>query len=232
MIKERSHGVRRTFGLLAVIWIVLLFYSNEYVLTPQVLANLSSQAGGMQMSPDQMDTLQRMEWLSYALIPLMLAVRVALTALVLQLFTMLLSEEVPYRNLFRAALWGFGAVLYGMFVQTLGLDLLGSNLTMAELGVVPDSLAALIAHPDGHRFDGLPGLEPLERPRSALDRHHFYVFSLRMPLHLASCSPRIPCRLDHDFTRTVGAAGVHCPDPGLKEESGPSGNPSSSQSPP
>jgi hypothetical protein len=94
-----------------------------------------------------MDTLQRMEWLSYALIPLMLAVRVALTALVLQLFTMLLSEEVPYRNLFRAALWGFGAVLYGMFVQTLGLDLLGSNLTMAELGVVPDSLAALIATP-------------------------------------------------------------------------------------
>ena len=143
----RTFGAWPTFGFMAAIWMALALYTNERVLTPQVLANLATQSGGMPMAPDQVDALQRMEWMSYGLLPVLLAVRVAITALVLQLFTMLLSAEIAYRELFRASLWGFSAVMYGMFVQTLRLDLIGPDLTISELSVVPDSLAALILSP-------------------------------------------------------------------------------------
>ena len=106
-----------------------------------------NQGEGMAIAPAQVDFLQRLEWLSYGLLPVMLALRVAITALILQLFAMLLSAEIGYRDLFRASLWGFGAVMYGMFIQTLRLDLIGPDLTMSELSVVPDSLAALILNP-------------------------------------------------------------------------------------
>ncbi len=143
----RTFGVWPMFGLMAAVWMALALYTNERVLTPQVLANLATRSGGMAITPDQVDALQRMEWLSYGLIPVMLAARIAITALVLQLFTMLLSAEIAYRELFRASLWGFGAVMYGMFVQTVRLELIGPDLTISELSVVPDSLAALIMDP-------------------------------------------------------------------------------------
>lgn len=143
----RPFGVWRTFCFMAAIWMALALYTNERVLTPQLLATLATQSGGMAMAPDQVDTMQRLAWLSYGLLPVMLAVRVAITALVLQLFTILLSAEIEYRHLFRASLWGFSAVIYGMFIQTLRLDLLGPAITVPELSVVPDSLAALILNP-------------------------------------------------------------------------------------
>ncbi len=145
--RGRTLGGWPTFGFMVAIWMALALYTNQRVLTPQVLANLAMRSGGTAMAPDQVNALQRLEWLSYGLLPVMLAVRVAITALVLQLFTMLLSAEIPYRALFRGSLWGFGAVIYGMFVQTLRLDLIGPDLTISELSVVPDSLAALILNP-------------------------------------------------------------------------------------
>ncbi len=143
----RTLGVWPMLAIMTAIWMVLSLYTNERVLTPQVLAHLAPQGSGMAMTAGQMDDLQRLELLSYALLPLLLTLRTALTALVLQLFTVLLSAEIGYRDLFRASLWGFGAVMYGMFIQTLRLDLMGPDLTMSELSVVPDSLAALILNP-------------------------------------------------------------------------------------
>ena len=143
----KTQSVWPMLAIMTAIWMALSFYSNERVLTPQVLANLARQSGGMAMTPDQVNAFERMEWLSYGFLPVMLAVRVAVTALVLQLFTMLLSAEITYRDLFRASLWGFSAVIYGMFIQTLRLDLIGSDLTVSEISVVPDSLAALILNP-------------------------------------------------------------------------------------
>ena len=143
----RTQSVWPMLAIMSAIWMALSFYSNERVLTPQVLAHLAAQGGGMEMTAGQVDDLQRLEWLSYGLLPVMLAVRVAITALILQLFAMLLSAEIGYRDLFRASLWGFGAVLYGMFIQMVRLDLLGPGITVAELTVVPDSLAALFLNP-------------------------------------------------------------------------------------
>jgi len=144
---RRGFGGWPTFGLMTAMWIALALYTNGRVLTPQKLMALATQGEGMAIAPDRVDFLQRLEWLSYGLLPVMLALRVAITALILQLFAMLLSAEIGYRDLFRASLWGFSAVLYGMFIQMVRLDLLGPGITVAELTVVPDSLAALILDP-------------------------------------------------------------------------------------
>ena len=145
--RPRAHSSWPTFVLMAAVWLVLALYTNERVLTPQVLANLAAQGGGMVMPQDRVDDFRRIGRLAYVLLPVFLVARVGVTALVLQLFTILLSAEISYRDLFQASLWGFGAVIYGMFIQTLRLDLLGPDLTVAELTVVPDSLAALIMSP-------------------------------------------------------------------------------------
>ena len=143
----KNQSVWPMLAIMSAIWMALSFYSNERVLTPQVLANLARQSGGMAMTSDQANAFERMEWLSYGFLPVMLAARVGVTALVLQLFAMFLSAEIGFRDLFRASLWGFSAVTYGMFIQTLRLDLIGPDLTVSEITVVPDSLAALILNP-------------------------------------------------------------------------------------
>jgi hypothetical protein len=136
-----------TFALMTAIWMVLALYTNERVLTPRVLANLATSGGGMAMPADRADDFQLIGRLAYALLPVFLLARVGVTALVLQLFTLLLSVEIAYRDLFQASLWGFGAVIYGMFIRTLRLELLGLDITVSDLGVVPDSLAALLMDP-------------------------------------------------------------------------------------
>jgi len=136
-----------SFAFMAAVWIAVALYTNERVLTAQILANLAGGGGGILMTEDQMGEFQWIGRLAYGFIPVRLLARVAITALVLQMFTILLAAEIPYRDLFRASLWGFGAVIYGMFIRVLWLDLLGADLTVAELGVVPDSLAALFMNP-------------------------------------------------------------------------------------
>jgi hypothetical protein len=142
-----SQPVWRLLGAMCAIWMGLSLYANKFVLSPQVLEHLTVRAGGMVLTPDQVEDLQHLELLSYGLLPVLLTLRVASTALVLQLITMLSNAEFSYRRLFRASLWGFTVVLYGVFGQTLRLDLLGADLTMWGLSVVPDSLAALIMSP-------------------------------------------------------------------------------------
>ena len=142
-----SASLLSMLGTMTAIWMVITLYSNERVLTPEVLARLTMGGGGMAMTPDQVRDFERLELLSYGALPVLLILRVASTALVLQLFSMLLTTEIGYRELFRGSLWGFNAVLYGMWVHTLRLALLGPDLTVADLGVVPDSLGALISSP-------------------------------------------------------------------------------------
>ena len=136
-----------TFAFIAAIWMAVSVYTNERVLTPEVLADLARRGGGVLMSAAEMDNFRRLERLSYGFIPVVLALRIAVTALLLQMFTMLLVAEIRYRDLFRASLWGFSAVIYGLLLQTVRLDLLGGDLTVPELSVVPDSLAALVLNP-------------------------------------------------------------------------------------
>ena len=145
--RVRAPSLWPTFAFVVAALIAVSIYTNERVLTPQIMADLARRGGGILIPEDQVDQFRWIGRLAYGLLPVLLVARVAVTALVLQMFTMLLAQEIPYRDLFRASMWGFSAVIYGMFIRVLRLDLLGTDLTVAELGVVPDSLAALIMDP-------------------------------------------------------------------------------------
>ena len=45
----RAYAVWPTFGFMTAIWMALTLYTNERVLTPQVLAHLARQGDGMAM---------------------------------------------------------------------------------------------------------------------------------------------------------------------------------------
>lgn len=151
MIADRPLGLStgRAFAVVTMAWLALALYTNERVLPPEVLVRIVGRGGAPQMTSAQLDLMQHRGRLAYLFFPIFLAVRVAVTALVLHMFSMLLAATLPYRILFRASLWGFVAVLYGMFLRTFRIDLLGSaSVTQHDLGVVPDSLAALLLTPD------------------------------------------------------------------------------------
>lgn len=136
----------RIFMLIACVWLAVSAYTNERVLTPDVMAGVVGRTSGVEMSVAQLDQLHRQGRWAYLLLPALLAIRVAVVALALQLFSMLMAHALPYREAFRAGLWGFGAVIYGTFVRMLRLDLLPAGaLTREELAVVPDSLAVFIS---------------------------------------------------------------------------------------
>jgi hypothetical protein len=133
------------FFAICVVWFAISLYSNERVLAPDVMAGVVRRANGVQISASQLDQLQRQGRWAYVLLPMLLAVRIGVVALVLQLASMLLTHALPYRNAYRASLWGFGATAYGTLVRLIRLDLLPPDaLTQAELALVPDSLAAVL----------------------------------------------------------------------------------------
>ena len=132
------------FVLIACLWLAVSAYTNERVLTPEAMAGLLDRTTGVEMSATQLDQIGRRQRWGYPLLPVLLVIRVAAVALSLQLFSMLVAHPLPYREAFRASLWGFMAVIYGNFVRMLRLDLIPlQSVTRADLGVVPDSLAAL-----------------------------------------------------------------------------------------
>ena len=143
--EARGMATWRIFILIACVWLAVSAYTNERVLAPEVMAGVASRTPGVEMSVTQLDQLRRQGRWAYLLLPALLAIRVAVVALALQLFSMLMAHPLPYREAFRAGLLGFGAVIYGTFVRMLRLDLLPSGtLTREELAVVPDSLAVVI----------------------------------------------------------------------------------------
>ena len=147
-----AHGMPtwHIFVLIACLWLAVSAYTNERVLTPEAMAGLVDRTTGVEMSVTRLDEMRRRGRLMYPLLPLLLLIRVAVVALTLQLFSMLMAHPLPYREAFRAGLWGFAAVIYGTFVRMLRLDLLPSGaLTREELAVVPDSIAVLILGSDG-----------------------------------------------------------------------------------
>jgi len=138
------------FLLITLVWLSVTVYANEGVLAPEVMADIVRRTSGVEMSVVQLDQLRRRGRWAYPLLPALLAIRVGVVALALQMVSMLMAHAVPYREAFRAGLWGFAAVAYGAFVRTLRLDLLpAGGLTRAELALVPDSLAAIFSRGGG-----------------------------------------------------------------------------------
>ena len=139
----------RVFGLISLLWMAVTLYTNERVLAPEVMAGVVGRTTGVELPVARLDQMRRQGRWAYPLLPVLLAIRVGVAALALQLVAMLMASALPYGVAFRAALWGFAAVVYGTFLRMLRLDLLPlGSLSRAELFVVPDSLAVLFTQSD------------------------------------------------------------------------------------
>lgn len=137
------------FAALTVASMLVAWVNTEWVMTREVYHTLL----GAQLDAERIDRhfdfiRQTQKW-GYLGVPLIVAIRAGLVALLVQTLALLFMVEVPFRKLFRAALIAFPATLLAAAVKAVWLLRLGpGEITEQSLEVVPGSLAAF-----------LPGLE-------------------------------------------------------------------------
>jgi len=106
----------RSWQLLALVIalnLIVLWFSNEYVLTRETYQRLLSDRLEASRVDEYFDFARRLRIWGYVLTPLVVVVRVGFMALALQLALLLLLIEVPIGRLFRLALWAALALLAG-----------------------------------------------------------------------------------------------------------------------
>ena len=110
----------RSWQLLALVIalnLIVLWFSNEYVLTRETYQRLLSDRLEASRVDEYFDFARRLRIWGYVLTPPVVVVRVGFMALALQLALLLLLIEVPIGRLFRLALWAFLALLAGTAVR-------------------------------------------------------------------------------------------------------------------
>ncbi len=136
------------FGLLVVASVVLAWAENEFVMTPEVYHNILGSQLEAERIDAQIDMLSRFRGWGYLIIPVMLWLRVAFIALLVQMFCLLGTIEIPFGRLFRIAAVAFIADLVGSANRLVWLARQGpSAIDVATLGVMPGSIAALFLEP-------------------------------------------------------------------------------------
>lgn len=138
------------FALLAATAGVLAWVNNTLVMTPDVYRHLLGDQLEKHRIDEQVAAIRRFAVWGYATIPIQVAVRVGVTALLVQMFCLLGMIELPFRYAFRAAALAFIANLYGSAVQLLWIAQRDpSTVDAATLLVVPDSLSAVFSSAGG-----------------------------------------------------------------------------------
>ncbi len=136
----------RTWHLFAVMVaasLVMAWVNKELVMTREVYhALLGTELEGDRIDR-QFDMVQQTAKWGYVAIPAVVWLRIALVAMLAQLFLLLAAVEVPIRQVFRAACWAYPALLYGAAVRMFLLARAEpSSLTRESLSFVPGSLTA------------------------------------------------------------------------------------------
>lgn len=143
------------FGVLIVASAMLAWAEDKLVMTPEVYHNIFGSQLEAERIDSQIDTLSRFRGLGYLAIPVMLWVRVAFVALLVQMFCLLGTIEIRFGRLFRIAAVAFVADLVGSANRLVWLVRQDpSAIDAATLGVMPGSLAAFLLEPP-HSASGL-----------------------------------------------------------------------------
>lgn len=131
------------FAVLVFIQVALAIVMNKGIMTPDVYHELLGSRLSAEQIDEHMAMTQRWQVWGYVATPLVLLVRIGFTALLIQLVLLLLVTEVPFRTIFRAALWAYSMVLAGSAFQLIWLYRLPPHqLTEQALAAVPGSFAA------------------------------------------------------------------------------------------
>jgi hypothetical protein len=132
------------FAAAVVLTAALMWINQNWVMTRDVYHNLLSDQMEAGRIDEYFDVLHQSARWGYVSLPLVVALRVGLVAALLQLFCLFFLAEAPIAKLFRAALWAYPALLYGVAVRLLVLARTApEEITRDALSVTPGSLTAL-----------------------------------------------------------------------------------------
>ena len=139
------------FGLLVVASAVLAWVENEFVMTPEVYRNILGSQLDAERIDAQIDMMSRFRGWGYVTIPVMLWLRLAFIALLVQMFCLLGTIEIQFGRLFRIAAIAGIADLVGSANRLVWLVRQGpSAIDAATLGVMPGSIAGFfLERPQG-----------------------------------------------------------------------------------
>ena len=139
------------FGLLVVASAVLAWAENEFVMTPEVYRNILGSQLDAERIDAQIDMMSRFRGWGYLTVPVMLWLRLAFVALLVQMFCLLGTIEIQFVRLFPIAAIAFVADLLGSANRLVWLVRQGpSAIDAATLGVMPGSIAGFfLQRPQG-----------------------------------------------------------------------------------
>lgn len=133
------------FVALAAVQLALSLFLNHRVLTPELYQSVMADQAPSAQIDEFIVLTQKWQLWSYVLSPVVLALRVSVVALLVQLVLLLFPVEVPFGRVFRAALIAYSALLIGIAFHTYWLSSLPtSEINAATLELVPGSLATLL----------------------------------------------------------------------------------------
>lgn len=118
--------------------LLLTWVSSELILTEEAYRSVLDERLTASRVEDIYSFNRRFRVLGYIVAPLVVLVRIAFVALLLQMALLLGGIEIRFKGVFRAATIGFFAILYGDVARWLVLWLKdASTLTPADLSYVP-----------------------------------------------------------------------------------------------
>ena len=138
-------GSLRTWGvfvLLVLVSAAIAWINNEFVMTSEVYRDLLSEQSSDSSVDRQIESITTVRSWSYLAIPVLVWTRIALIALVVQMFCLLGMVDITFRQLFRVAAIAFFATLAGSLNRIVWI--VRQNVVDAStLSASPGSLAAI-----------------------------------------------------------------------------------------
>ena len=92
------------FGFISVAWLLAAYAQQEWVLTEEVYFNSLGSQMAYERIADYLSFLDRIRWVSYLALPIMLLIQVALVAFTLNVGALVADHPITYAKLFGIAL--------------------------------------------------------------------------------------------------------------------------------
>jgi hypothetical protein len=148
---RHSLGTLWLLAAVAAITVVLGWVTNEYVLTRDVYHQMLDARLDADRVDAHFDFVRQVQIWGYLATPVVVALRLLVVAMTVQLF-LLLSADVPFRVVVRAACWAYVAVCAGVATRTVWLLLLPTaDISAATMHVMPGSLASVVMFPQDYQ---------------------------------------------------------------------------------
>lgn len=109
------------FVILCLLYAVNTFIFNELLITKQVYYQTFGEQIALQRIDEVFEFREHWKWIGYAIIPLMLLIKISFTAVCLNIGTMFAGYEISFKKLFQIALIAETIFLIGALSKSLWL---------------------------------------------------------------------------------------------------------------